>query len=181
MSHFDTIVLETLNYEGGYSNNPNDRGGPTNFGITQNDLANFRGHGVTAEDVKNMSIEEAKTIYKTKYWDPCGLDSVINYKKALVIFDQGVLCGTKTSAKRAQSSINAIGKGKLLVDGVIGPKSIEAINQSDESQFCLEFIALTQHYFIDIVLRNQSQLVFLKGWINRSQNLLRDTLLKSNA
>lgn len=178
MSNFDTIVLNTLKSEGGFTNDPEDRGGPTNFGITYHDLANFRGHSVTVDDVKNMTVDEAKTIYKTKYWDPCNLDAITSYKKALIIFDQGVLCGTGTAAKRAQSAVNAhLVPGLIVVDGQIGPKSLKAINEMNETLFCLEFLFLTQHYFVQIVKNNPTQIVFLTGWLNRSQNLMKDVLL----
>ena len=178
MSNFDTIVLNTLKSEGSeFTNDPNDRGGPTRWGITQHDLAQFRGHSVSADDVKNMTVDEAKTIYKTKYWDPCNLDAITSYKKALIIFDQGVLCGTGTAAKRAQSACNAHLVPGLIVDGVIGPKSLKAINEMDEKLFCLEFLFLTQHYFLGIILNNPTQTVFMRGWLNRSQNLMKDVLL----
>src|SRR5262245_28219558 len=64
------IIDDILRREGGYVNNPADRGGPTNFGITQATLADWRGHAVSADDVKNMSRDEAEKIYEARYVAP---------------------------------------------------------------------------------------------------------------
>lgn len=63
----DQILDEILRREGGYVNDPDDLGGATNFGITQATLADFRKKEVTAEDVRNLSVQEAKLIYSAKY------------------------------------------------------------------------------------------------------------------
>lgn len=167
MAKFEIEIQKVLENEGGYTNHPDDRGGPTNHGIILSVLKSYRkNYRLTAEDVKALTVEEAKEIYKAKYWTPLNLDKIKGQRIAGVIFDQGVNCGIRTSAKRAQRI------AKVVADGDIGPISQRALNKMDESYFVFEFFRASQHYYIDIVKRNPSQIVFLKGWINRSYGLL---------
>src|SRR5512146_2878001 len=66
---YDLCLPLLLAHEGGYSNHPNDPGGPTNFGITIFDYRKSVKPGATAADVRAMTVEEAKRIYRTRYWD----------------------------------------------------------------------------------------------------------------
>jgi hypothetical protein len=100
-SSYDFALKEVLKSEGGYSNHPSDPGGPTNFGITIADYKRYLKPNATAADVKAMRVEEAKAIYKPKYWDalrcdnlPAGLD--------YAVFDFGVNSGISRSAKYLQ-------------------------------------------------------------------------------
>ena len=64
-------IIETiLQREGGYVDHPADKGGPTNFGITQATLANYREHAVTATDVHSLTRTEAAAIYEAIYVRP---------------------------------------------------------------------------------------------------------------
>lgn len=173
-NNFDIEIEEVLRREGGYSNHPADRGGATNYGITIGVLKKWRkDNNLTPEDVKNMSVDEAKQIYKAKYWDPLSLDEIKSQHVAGVIFDQGVNAGIRTSAKRAQKVVG------VTADGAIGPVSLKAINQFNETQFLFEFFKLSQHHYAGIIQRNISQAVFLKGWLNRSYGLIERALDKN--
>ena len=81
---YDQSLACLLAHEGGYSNYPDDPGGPTNFGITLADYRRYVKAGATAADVRAMSIDEAKAIYRHRYWDaqrcddlPAGVDYVV--------------------------------------------------------------------------------------------------------
>lgn len=90
--NYDRSLKEVLKSEGGYTNDPSDPGGPTNFGITIHDYrAYINPHG-TAEDVRHMTVDQAAQIYKTKYWDAVhgdDLPSGVDY----CVFDYGVNSG----------------------------------------------------------------------------------------
>lgn len=95
---YDEALQRLLVHEGGYTNHPSDPGGPTNFGITIFDYRKYVKPGATAADVKAMRLDEAKAIYKAKYWDaqrcdelPVGLD--------YAVFDYGVNSGIGRSGK----------------------------------------------------------------------------------
>jgi lysozyme family protein len=72
-SSYDAALARLLVHEGGYTNDPRDPGGPTNFGITIHDYRKYVKAGATAADVKAMKVDEAKQIYREKYWRANGL------------------------------------------------------------------------------------------------------------
>ena len=91
-SNYNDCLSRLLKDEGGYSNNPNDPGGPTNFGITLKDYRLYINKQGTADDVRRMTVDQAKEIYKSKYWDALSCDSLpsgVDYS----CFDYGVNSG----------------------------------------------------------------------------------------
>ena len=178
MENFNLVIAGLLKREGGYVNHPADKGGPTNFGITLATLKAWRKKTVTATDVKNMTVTEAKQIYKANYWDKLNLDKVSYLNIAAIAFDQAVNRGPKPAGKAIQSSVNVIkkatGQTLLVVDGDIGPKSLNGITRLDGYQaerVCAEMIKEAQLNYVSIVRRNPSQIVFLTGWMNRTHEL----------
>jgi hypothetical protein len=118
--NYDRCVAVTLAYEGGFSDNPNDPGGATNFGITRRTLEAFLGHAVTVDDVRAMSSSTAIEIYRANYWNqmrcgdlPAGVD--------LMVFDFGVNSGTATAVKALQ------GLAGVPQDGAIGRVTLSAV------------------------------------------------------
>lgn len=166
MSIFDKAFELVLEIEGGYADHPNDHGGVTNYGITQKVLAEWRDHPVTKEDIKNMTKEEAKDIYKDKYWDPLKLDKVIHNTLKLILFDQAVNRGVISASKAIQRVV------EVNVDGKIGPATVRAINKKSELSLCFDFIKDAQHFYINICKRSPDQVVFLSGWLNRTHKLI---------
>jgi lysozyme family protein len=95
---FDICLRRLLAHEGGYTNHPDDPGGPTNFGITIADYRKYVKPDATAADVRAMKIDEAKTIYRARYWDAQRCDELpagVDY----AVFDYGVNSGTGRSGK----------------------------------------------------------------------------------
>lgn len=171
MSNFDDAFQYVLGDEGGYTNDPHDRGGPTNWGITQSDLAQWRRRPVSAADVKAMPKLEAKAIYKARYWDTLSLDQIVDGKRSCAIFDIGVVRGIMNGAKTAQRTCCALGH-VIAVDGHFGPMTVAAVNACDHVSFIKLCSADVERQFRGIVANNPSQGVFLKGWINRAHHLL---------
>lgn len=95
---YDAILARLLVHEGGYTNDPSDPGGPTNFGITIFDYRKYVKPDATVADVRAMQLDEAKAIYRSKYWDaqrcdelPAGVDDAV--------FDYGVNSGIGRSGR----------------------------------------------------------------------------------
>jgi len=110
-TNFDRSMAEVFAHEGGYSDDPLDPGGETNFGISKRSYPN--------ENIKGMTRERAATIYRRDFWNavkgddlPAGLD--------LVAFDAAVNSGPSRGAKWLQSALG------VPADGKIGPKTIAA-------------------------------------------------------
>lgn len=171
MASFDHAFNFTLKNEGGYTNHPLDHGGPTRWGITLADLAAWRKRPVHEQDVKNLTQNEAKEIYRANYWQKMGLDKVFNEGIATAIFDIGVVQGCYTAVRIAQATCNILGDN-LSVDGINGPKTTAAINSKDPQKFIREFSLLVRARFDAIIKNNHSQKVFEAGWHNRADRLL---------
>lgn len=116
--------------EGGYSNAKTDSGNflngelvGTKYGITGKTLAASRGvKHVTAAQVKSMSIDEAEKIYRKSYWGQSGgdvLPSGLDY----AVFNSAVMSGPSRAVKILQEIVGS------SVDGVIGPKTLDAIKR----------------------------------------------------
>lgn len=168
---FKSAMQRVFDAEGGYSDHPDDKGGPTNYGITLSTLKGYRpNETVTKEDVKNLTKAEAEAIYKKNYWDPLGCDLISNEDTQLILFDQGVNRGVKTAAMQAQVVATDMGS-RLGVDGKIGTISGHAINGIDPESYQREYLQASEHAYVNIVKRNSSQITFLSGWLNRVHNL----------
>jgi len=97
-STYDAALARLLAHEGGYTNDAADPGGPTNFGITIYDYRKYVKPGASAADVRAMTVEEAKAIYRSKYWDAQRCDELpagVDY----AVFDYGVNSGIGRSGK----------------------------------------------------------------------------------
>src|SRR4051794_4659272 len=97
-STYDDALRRLLVHEGGYSNHPSDAGGPTNFGITLADYRAYVKPNATADDVRNMTADDAKRIYRKRYWDAQRCDELpagVDYS----MFDYGVNSGIGRSGK----------------------------------------------------------------------------------
>ncbi|MCI4437291.1 MAG: hypothetical protein JHC33_10840 [Ignisphaera sp.] len=158
MAEFGPAVTKTLKIEGGYSNNPNDAGGPTNFGITLGLLMSLGKHGgdlnhdgsVNIEDVKFMTQQDALNIYKQLYWHG---DNITSQAIAEKNFDMGVNIGVSNAAKLLQKALNQLGQ-LVEIDGNIGPATITNVNMVDENALMTELCTLQEDYYWSITQSN---------------------------
>lgn len=157
MAKFDLAVEKTLTIEGGFTNNPNDSGGATNYGIT---LGVMMGMGnnydldsdgdIDAEDVRLLTKDEAIGIYKKLYWNGDQLESQAVAEKN---FDMAVNLGVINSAKLLQKAVLNLGYS-IVVDGRLGPKSISLINSISESRLITTLCLLQETYYWNITKIN---------------------------
>ena len=117
----DQIIDDLIEREGGYVHDPADRGGPTKHGITQRALRAWRGHAVTADDVRHLTEEEARAIYHRRYVSEPGFTTLPDPLRAQVV-DDGVMSGPRQAVRDLQRAI-----GCVQVDGVLGPKTRRAL------------------------------------------------------
>lgn len=164
MSNFDDAFKVVIGHEGGYSNDPVDAGGETKYGISKRAFPKV--------DIKNLTIDEAKAIYKRYYWNRCNLDEIKSYRISLHLFDIAVNCGVGTAGKLVQRAINETSKVKTSVDGVIGKKTIANINVSDIKTLNNNLVQKRIDYYNAIVAANPSQIKFLRGWTNRAKSFI---------
>lgn len=99
--NFNDCLTRLLKDEGGYSNTPGDNGGPTNYGITLEDYRKYINSNGVAANVRRMTVDQAASIYRTKYWGALGCDNLssgVDY----TVFDYGVNSGLGRPRKALQ-------------------------------------------------------------------------------
>jgi len=154
MADFSKAIEKVLVNEGGYINDPNDKGGETKFGISKRAYPHI--------DIKNLTTDEAKAIYKKDYWDKIKGDEMQSDAIAYEIFDTAVNMGVRTASKLAQLIV------KSHPDGIIGNKTLQKINNIDEELFVTSFKLAKVARYIYLVEKNPSNRKFLFGWIKRA-------------
>lgn len=166
MTNFDHAIEYILENEGGYACEPYDPGGATNFGISIHMLATARKTAVTIDDVKDLTLDEAKQIYKTYFWNELKLEE-IPLSIGTAIFDMAVNMGQGKATMCAQLAL-----GNSSVDGILGKRTLDQLKFVDRFEFLYAFIGQIQDFYCNIVIKNPKEIVFLKGWIRRSTRLM---------
>lgn len=178
---FDKSISILLRLEGGEVNDAADRGGHTNFGITE---AVARRHGYKGS-MSELPLSLSKQIYKRDYWDVNRLDQValIDEHIADEVFEAGVNCGPRTAAMWLQRAINCANidrrsrtllTAEITVDGIIGPKtlaSLKAVCNVDARLVYNVQNLLQGAQYVQLAQGDFSQRLFLRGWINHRVNL----------
>lgn len=157
--------------EGGFSNDAQDRGGATRFGITREEASKWRGRSVSVPEMRNFPIAEAEQIYEAWYWKPLHCGEILHPGVATAMFDIGIVRGIGVPPKYAQSICVSYG-AKLIEDGHMGPRTIAAINNIEAELFIEAFSTKARNGFLAIVATRPSQVVFIKGWLARAKRLL---------
>jgi lysozyme family protein len=117
-SSYDAALARLLVHEGGYTNHPADPSGPTNYGITILDYRKHVKQDATAADVRAMKLDEAKGIYRAKYWDAQRCDELpagVDY----AVFDYGVNSGVGRSGKVLRRVLRLPDSTSVVNDAVI--------------------------------------------------------------
>lgn len=165
---FKRIFPIVLDYEGGYVYHPNDKGGATNKGVTQDTYDAYRDKlGVHRRDVREILFQEAEQIY-SDYWRAASCDKISTSHPltAAVHFDCAINSGPRQAARILQRAVEA-----KPVDGIIGNVTLTATFKTDDLSTANKCIELRQEFFLDIVTRDRTQFVFLRGWLRRLNHL----------
>ena len=151
----------TLSWEGGYSNNKDDPGGETNFGITRAVYDHYRhGRGLAVRSVKLITPDEVHDIYFTLYWQASHCDKM-PVPLDLVMFDSFVNCGRDRVAKWLQASLG------VVVDGRVGPYTLAAAWSGDHTKLALAVCDQRAVHYARLVKANKKFSTFIKGWTRR--------------
>lgn len=159
MSPFDFALAQTLEYEGGSSNHPLDRGGRTNRGITQRSYDLWRATtGRFKRSVDLIEDQEVRQLYHDDYWTPCNCDALPE-ALACAVFDMAVNSGTWNAKLTLQRAV------RTQADGVIGPVTLAAIKVTPD--VVLRFLERRMGYIQEVITVAPSQVAFLEGWGKR--------------
>ena len=155
---FETIISQVIEHEGGYVNDPNDRGGETNFGIAKRWFPEL--------DIKNLTKHQAIDIYYHSYWKPSKAEQLPEDLKA-TYFDMCVNMGQSQAVKVLQKAINSKKRTKIAEDGLIGPNTIEhsqvVSKQRLQAYRCL--------FYAKLVHQKPTQERFYYGWFKRATSI----------
>ena len=170
--NIDSLIDDVLRREGGFVDHPADRGGATNYGITRTTLAHWRGTtSVSAEDVETMTRDEARAIYRARYFIEPKIDT-LPLRIQPQLFDMAVNHGPKKAVRMLQETLNAEGYGPLNTDGILGPVTrllAENAERSLDGRLNNALVNTRICFYRNIVAANPSQRVFLKGWLRRAE------------
>ena len=166
MANFEKAFEKVLKFEGGYVNDPVDRGGETNWGITKKVARNAGYRG----EMKDLTVEDAKKIYRQNYWSIIKLDQIKDDSIAIKAFDIAVNMGTGTAIRLLQKAYNILNQETITVDGIVGPQTLSAINNYKHKKDLFHLLNVLQaRRYIKIVENDESQKRFIRGWLKRTQ------------
>lgn len=152
IADFDKAFKLIIGAEGGYSNDPNDSGGATKYGISQKAYPYL--------DIKSLTIDDAKKIYKRDYWDYIHGDE-IPFPICTLMFDEAVNQGTGAAIMDLQRACG------LSEDGVFGIHTLEAAKKLTKEQLTLYLANRAMRY-----THTRNVLIYGKGWFKRLFNIV---------
>ena len=172
--NFEAFIDKIIAVERGYVDHPDDRGGPTNFGITQ---ATARKYGY-AGDMREMPESFAREIYRRRYIVEPGFDKVaqIDADVGMELIDTGVNMGQGRAATFFQRALNVFNQqgsryADVAEDGAIGAVTLEAFKaylrfRGDKGRVVMlrALNSLQGARYIELAESNPSQESFAFGW-----------------
>lgn len=174
----------TAKWEKGLVDHPSDPGGITYNGVSLRFLQDIGmdidGDGdVDADDIIKLARDkdQAKVdeVFYRYFWKGANLDEYTSLPIQIACYDANVNTGKKQAAKFLQRAINTLGENKIAVDGAIGPKSMEAMRFLVDRGHGMRvaFLAIDERvkFYKSLCESKPSYKVFLKGWLNRTNDL----------
>ena len=155
-NNFEKSLELVLQHEMGYVHHPLDPGGRTNLGVTQRVWEDYVGHKVDEAEMRSLTREMVSPLYRKEYWNAiCGdkLPSGADY----LAFDFSVNAGAFRCIKTIQRALN------ITADGVIGPVTVKAIQDTNAEDFINNFSAAKESFYRGLT----NFPTFGKGWLNR--------------
>jgi lysozyme family protein len=171
----DSLIDAVIEKEGGFTDHPADRGGPTRWGITERVA---RAHGY-AGPMRAFPAERAAAMYRKLYWQRPRFDQVAT-RAALIaaeLFDTGVNMGPRVATGFLQRALNALNRGAsdypdIAADGRIGPATLAALDgflarrgAAGERVLLKAIEALQGERYLHLAESRPANEAFLYGWL----------------
>lgn len=192
MARSEVLKPFILSFEGGFVNDPADAGGATNKGVTIGTFRQVFGKDKTVADLKAMTDAQWHTIFKKFYWDRWKADQILDQSIANTVVDW-VWASGQYGITHVQKLLG------VAADGVVGPKTIAALNSKDAKKLFRDIYAARLSYYNRIIQASvqkyerkigrkstrQEQLKytnerFRKGWIRRLDGIQYGSLIYNN-
>lgn len=174
MSEFGPALALVLEHEGSaFTHDPRDPGGATRYGVTLATLRELR-PDARAEDVAGLTREDAADIYRVHWWDALGLARLRDQQVASKVLDATVNMGKAAGVRLLQVAANCCldpadtNAVRLLVDGLLGPKTVAAVNAITPREILLELgFAMLDRYHRILELHPEME-IYRHGWAKRA-------------
>jgi lysozyme family protein len=178
---FEDVYSETKLFEGGYVNDKDDPGQETFRGISRVSWPAWEGWklidtvkktlGTSAVTIDRTFENDKKmenlvdSFYKVNFWDKINpqIPDLLRQK----IFDTMVNVGTKNAYVILQRALNTLG-AVLNVDGIIGPRTLNAIERFPIKELLLAYSKRQENYYKDLANRKPQLTKFLRAWLKRA-------------
>jgi lysozyme family protein len=165
MARVELFAPKILSFEGGFVDDPTDKGGATNMGVT---LSTWKKVGydkdgdgdIDALDVRLLSKQDAISVLKTEYWDRWRADQIVNQSVAEILVDWLWSSG-KWGIVIPQRLL------KVPQDGTVGIVTLHALNAANQRGLHAAIFRARESFIRDLVDNHPEQKKFLKGWMNR--------------
>jgi lysozyme family protein len=165
MAKVELYFPKVLRYEGGFVNDPTDRGGPTNMGVT---LSTWRAIGhdidgdsdIDANDIRLLTKDDAMMVMKVGYWDRWRADSIKNQSVAESLVEW-VWGSGKWGVVIPQRLLG------VTEDGIVGMQTISALNAANQKWFHEKLRLAKLQFIADLIKRDPRQEKFKNGWVRR--------------
>lgn len=191
MADFEIAYGETALHEGGYVNDPVDKGGETHLGIARKFNGDWNGWAIVDRIKKEQPVdfkerinanEEltvlAAELFRKRYWTPIRGDEIPDQAVANKMFDTAVNQGVGRSVTYLQQGLNLLNRNKknyadVSIDGKFGKATIATLKQfleleDGQPDYLLKLLNLQQaSFYVDIMKRDSTQERFARGWLNR--------------
>lgn len=168
MANYQQLIPYIRKWEGGYVNDPLDKGGATNAGVT---IATYRAYRkskgyatTTIDDLKRMTSVEWQEIFKTLYWDKWRADGITSQSVANILVDW--VWGSGVWGIKIPQRLLGV-----TPDGVVGPATLAALNALEPRKAFEAIKAARVQYLDDICRRTPTNERFRRGWLNRLNDL----------
>lgn len=150
---FLKAVAFVLEHEGGYVDDADDAGGETKYGISRRSFPDV--------DIRGLTLEGAVAIYFEHFWRP-EYDRIRDERLAMKLFDVAVNVGTLRAHTFLQQAVNDDPWTEIRVDGVVGPRTLAAIEEQHGEALYHRFL-----YRCDEHYRRLKNKKYIAGWLNR--------------
>ena len=158
MKRIEKLAIFIRSWEGGYSNIPQDSGGPTNKGVTLATFQHVFGKDKTVSDLKNITLEQWEHIFKRYFWDRWKADNIKDEWVSYLLVDW-IWGSGKYGITKVQQYL------RIPADGIVGPQTINKLNSIDGRQAFTAIWNIRKQYLYSISKGKNK--IFLKGWLRR--------------